>query len=84
MGLKSRVADSLEESLSFGEERVVVEIVADSAISWENFLLFWKFIECNELGIEIDLSQDWYQDFEGKFEIHFYQNSNRIPLVSRA
>lgn len=60
MGLKSRVADSLEESLSFGEERVVVEIVADSAISWEDFLLFRHFIEGYELRIKIDLGEDRY------------------------
>ena len=39
MGLESRIPDSLEEGLSLGKERVVVQVISDPAVPREDLLL---------------------------------------------
>lgn len=60
MGFEARVSYSLEECLSLRQERIVVQVVTDSAIPREDLFLLWNFIEGYELWVEIDLSKDRY------------------------
>jgi hypothetical protein len=74
---KARVPDALKVGLTFGQEGVVVQVVPDSAIPREDFLLPGDLIEGDEVAVELHINQNRDEDFEGEVQFHLDEHAHR-------
>ncbi len=78
------VSDALKIGLPFGQERVIVQVVPDSAISREDLFLPGDLIEGNEVTVELHINQNRYEHFEGEVQLHLNQHSYRAVFSPSA